>query len=107
MNIYDKTKPLYLETDTLGVGLAASLLQTRNGTNCPTDVASDNNILWPIAFASNSLSSTEKRYSNIEMDVLGILHGLEKFYHYCFTREVSIVTDHKLLVAIFKKDVAT
>ena len=31
----------------------------------------------------------------------------QKFHHYCFTREVSIITDHKPLVAIFKKDVAT
>ena len=35
------------------------------------------------------------------------MHGLEKFHHYCFTREVSIITDHKLLVSIFKKDIAT
>ena len=30
----------------------------------------------------------------------------EKFHHYCFARKVLISTDHKLLVAIFKKDVA-
>ena len=28
-------------------------------------------------------------------------------YLYCFAREVSIIADHKPLVAIFKKDVAT
>ena len=39
--------------------------------------------------------------------MLGILHGLEKFHHYCFGREVLITTDHKPLVAMFKKDVAT
>ena len=38
---------------------------------------------------------------------MDILHGLEKFHHYCFAREVSIITDHKPLLAIFKKDVAT
>ena len=32
---------------------------------------------------------------------------MEKFHHYCFGREVHIITDHKLLVSIFKKDVAT
>ena len=47
-----------------------------------------------------------KKYSNIEREVLGILHGLQKFHNYCFTREVSIITDFKLLVAIFKKEVA-
>ena len=32
---------------------------------------------------------------------------MEKFHHYCFGREVLVITDHKLLVSIFKKDVAT
>ena len=61
----------------------------------------------PIVFASKSMSSVERRYSNIEREVLGILHGLEKFNHYCFVREVSIIPEHKPLVAIFKKEVAT
>ena len=39
--------------------------------------------------------------------MLVILHGLEKFHHYCFGREVLVITDHKLLVSMFKKDVAT
>ena len=43
----------------------------------------------------------------MEREALGILHGLEKFHHYCFGREVDVITDHKLLVSIFKKDVAT
>ena len=63
-------------------------------------------ILHPIAFASKCLTGAECRYSNIEREALGILHGLKKFHHYCFAREVHILTDHKLLVAIFKKDVA-
>ena len=32
MRCYDRTKPLYLETNASGVGLGASLLQTRSGT---------------------------------------------------------------------------
>ena len=39
---------------------------------------------------------------------MGILHGLERFHHYCFAREVSIITHHKPQVKIFKKkDVVT
>ena len=102
-----KNQATILRNTTSGVGLGAGLLQTRNGTSCPRDMAPDNNILRPIAFASKSLSIREKRYSNIEREALGILHGLEKFHHYCFAREVSIITDHKPLVAIFKKDIAT
>ena len=35
--------------------------------------------------------------------MLGILYRLEKFHHYSFAREVSIITGHKPLVAISKK----
>ena len=66
----------------------------------------DNTKLCPIAFASKCLTDAECRYSNIEREVLGILHGLEKFHHYCFARDIYVVTDHKPLVSIFKKDVA-
>ena len=40
-------------------------------------MAPDNSILRPIAFARKSLSITEKRYSNIEREVPGTLHGLK------------------------------
>ena len=69
-------------------------------------MAPDNTILCPIAFASKSLTGTDWGYSNIKREVLGILHGLEKFHHYCFGREVLIITDHKPLISMFKKDVA-
>ena len=46
------------------------------------------------------------KYSKIEREALGIIHGLEKFHHYCFTREAHVITDHKPLVSMFKKDVA-
>ena len=58
-------------------------------------------------FASKSLTGTEWRYSNIKHEALGILHSLEKFHHYCFGRKILIITDHKLLVSMFKKNVAT
>ena len=45
----------------------------------------------------------EHRYSNIKREALGILHGLKKFHHYCFAREVYVINDHKPLVSIFKK----
>ena len=66
MMFYNETKPLYLERDASGIGLSATLLQTRDGTTCPEDSAPDNTILQPIAFMSKSLTSAECRYSNIE-----------------------------------------
>ena len=94
------TKSLYLKTDTSGVCLGAALLQTWGGITCQKDMVPDNTILHPIAFASKSLMNTECRYSNIKREVLGILHGLEKIHHYCFVREVYVLTHHKPLVSI-------
>ena len=92
MKFYNKTKSLYLEMDASGIGLGATLVQTRDGTTCPEEIVPDNTILRPIAFASKNLTSAEQRYSNIKREDLGILHGLEKSHHYCFAREVSIIT---------------
>ena len=107
MKSYKETKPLYLQTDASWIGLGATLLQTRDGATCPRDKVPDNTILKPVTFASKTLISTKQRYSNIEREALGILHGLERFYHYYSAREVSIITNHKPLVAIFTKDVTT
>ena len=104
MKFNDETKPLYIEMDASIVGLEVMLLQTRNNTSCAKDEAPDLSIFRPIVFASKS--EAVKRYSNIEREALGILYGIEKVHHYCFAREVSIITDHKPLVTIFKKDSA-
>ena len=55
MKFYDKARPPYKETDASGFGLEDALLQTRSGTKCPWDEASDNSILRPIVFVSKSL----------------------------------------------------
>ena len=106
MKLYDDTKLLYIEADASGVGLGAALLQLHDNTTYHKEMA-PNALLCPTAFASKSLTGVEQRYSNTERKALGTLHDLEKFHHYCFGREVLIITDHMLLVSIFKKNVAT
>ena len=66
MKFYDNTKPLYLETDALGVSLGGALLQLCDNTACQKGMAPDNTNLHPIAFASKSLTGAEWRYSNIK-----------------------------------------
>ena len=44
MKFYNDTKPLYLETDTSGVGLSAALLQTHEGATLQKDTVPDNTI---------------------------------------------------------------
>ena len=90
-----------------GVGPRARLLQVIEGMTCLHDDTPDNRALCSIAFASKNLSNRGFRYSNIEKELLGILHRLEDFHHYSFAHEVNIITDHKSLVPIFKKDIST
>ena len=59
---YDKKDLLYLETDALGVGLAASLLQVRDRMQFPENEALDNAALQSIAFRSKSLTRAETQY---------------------------------------------
>ncbi len=40
----------------------------------------------PVAYASRSLTETEKRYSQIEKETLGVLFGSEKFHGYVYDR---------------------
>ena len=63
----------------------------------------DNIAMWPIAFASKSLTSAEAHCNKTERQVLGILYGLEKFHHFFFAYEVHMIISHQLLVAILKK----
>ena len=78
MKFYDSTKPLYLETDASRIGLGVALLQTCEGTACQKDVAPENINLCPNAFSSKSLTGAEHRYSNIEREALGVIHGLKQ-----------------------------
>ena len=55
IKFYDQLKPMSIETDASGVGLGVSLLQTREGTSCPSEKAPDNNMLIPTAFVSKTL----------------------------------------------------
>ena len=108
MKFYDESRSLYIETDASGDGLEVALLQTRRSASCPRDEAPDNSILRPIAFVSGSLLCAVKRYSNREKEALTrYTIWTERFHHYFIAREVSKFTDHKTLVTIFKKDVAT
>ena len=107
MKFDDASRPLYLETDASGADLGAGLLQVKEGMNCWHDEVPDNATLQTIDFTTKSLLGAEWLYSTIEWEALGILHGPEKFHHYCFAKEVCVITDHKSLVTIISKGVAT
>ena len=61
MKSYDKTQPLYIETDASGFRLGAALLQTRSGTSCPRDKAPGNSILRPICLCEQEPVKCRKK----------------------------------------------
>ena len=59
----------------------------------------------PIQYASRAKTETEKRYSQIEKEMLSILYSLRGFHIYTNGRKVTVYNDHKPLAAILKKPV--
>ena len=61
----------------------------------------------PVVYASRTLTDTERRYSNIERELLGVVFGLERLHHYTFGKPITVETDHQPLTSIWKKTIAT
>ena len=53
-----------------------------------------------MAYASKSLSETEKRYAHIEKEALAATWVCEKFNMYILKRSFLVETDHKPLVPL-------
>lgn len=86
---YDASKPSVVAADACQDGLGAVLLQTDSSGK-----------RRPIAFASRSLSDTEKRYAVIEKEALAAVWACEKFSDYILGTEFTLETDHRPLVPL-------
>eukprot|EP01050_Picozoa_sp_SAG11_P023571 SAG11_NODE_4773_length_1770_cov_3.372831_1_plen_250_part_00 len=84
---YDRRKPLFLVSDASDYAVGSCLYQYE-GTN---PVA--------IAYASKSMTTTERNYSVQEKEALGVIHAVDKFRHYLLGNPftVQILTDHRSL----------
>ena len=90
LKYYDVQEPVVMQCDASEHGLGAALMQ--NGQ--------------PVAFASRSLSQTERQYAQIEKECLAIVFSCERFSQYLAGREkITVETDHKPLQSIFRKSI--
>ena len=81
---YDATLPLKLAAGASQYGLGAVI----------SHVLPDG-VERPVAFASRSLSSSERNYSQIDKEALALVYGVMKFQAYLYGRKFTLVTDHK------------
>ncbi|CAB4044276.1 Hypothetical predicted protein [Paramuricea clavata] len=85
---YDVSKPVSIQCDSSETGLGAALLQDGQ----------------PVAFASRTLTPTERGYAQIEKGCLAIVFSCDRFNQYIYGREsVDVQSDHKPLEATFVK----
>ena len=54
----------------------------------------------PVAFASRTLSLSEKNYAQVEKEALSLVFGVKRFHTYFYGRSFTLVIDHKPLTTI-------
>ncbi|XP_003737424.1 uncharacterized protein K02A2.6-like [Galendromus occidentalis] len=89
LRVFDPALPLVLTTDASDYGLGAVLQQRVNGK------------LEPLAYASCSLSETQRRYSTSDKEALACVWAIEKWHVYLWGRRFTLKTDHRALVSLF------
>ena len=90
--LYNPDTPTKICADASAYGLGAVLLQQQHDDE------------WkPVAFASRSMTETERRYSQIEKEALALVWACEKFADYVIEKPILLETDHKPLVPLLGK----
>ena len=87
---YSSDLPLVLACDASQVGIG-----------CVLSHILPNGEEKPVAYASKTLSSSQRAYAQIEREALAIIYGIEKFHQFLFGRKFTLLTDHKALSIIF------
>ena len=77
--------PFILDTDASNDSIGAVLSQIQNGKEVP------------LAFASNSLSKTQRNYCTTKRELLAIVVYTKKFRHYLYGGNFTLRTDHSSL----------
>ena len=86
---FDPNKPTVVASDASSYGVGGTIMQEHEG------------ILKPVAYVSRTMTDTEKRYAQIEKELLAVVWCCEKFSKYLVGLDsFRIITDHKPLVPI-------
>ena len=86
--LYDPAAVTKVSADASAYGLGAVLLQKIDSH-------------WkPVAYASRSMSETERRYAQIEKEALAATWACEKFSDFVLGKHIILETDHKPLVPL-------
>ena len=88
LSLYNPRAPTKVSADASSYGLGSVLLQQVGD-------------IWkPVAYASRSMSETERRYAQIEKEALAVTWACDKFSDYILGRSFHVETDHKPLVPL-------
>lgn len=86
---FDSTLPITIQCDASKDGLGCCLMQ--NGK--------------PVCYASRSLTSAEKNFSQIEKELLSVVWSTKKFHYFIYGKKCIILNDHKPLENLLKKPI--
>lgn len=87
LSYYEPSLPLTLSVDASQFAVGAVILQNNK----------------PCAYASQTFTSAQQNYAQIEKELYAIVFGCKRFHQYLYGQIVKVQTDHKPLVSLFKK----